>query len=225
MLAEQIDHGTKMQLWEHYIDERKELEMIIDGVFIMASYNHLSSELLIRNAMKQLGTAKDIDILIGGLGMGFTVREACSYPDVKEIDVVEMQPVVVNWNREILSECNGRCLQDDRVRVIVDDFYDYVSAHDKQYHIISMDIDNGPMMLVTASNERVYNLDFFKKIKEIMKPGGIFVIWSCNQDTGLLEQTRQVFDQCYEEEVIEEHNGRKISYFLYFARVGENFEL
>jgi spermidine synthase len=217
LIDEQNDRGARLQLWEHIINGHHEMEMIIDGVFIMASYNHLSSELLIRNAMKHFQTVKDINILVGGLGMGFTVKEACSYPGIEKVDVVEIQPAVVKWNHEHFINFNGGCLNDNRVKIIIDDFYDYVTGTDKRYDLISMDIDNGPMMLVKANNERVYNLGFFERIKEIMKPKGIFVIWSCNEEPGLLEQTRQIFKTCYMEEVIEEHSNRQVPYYLYFA--------
>lgn len=208
LIDEQNDRGARLQLWQNIIDGQRELELIIDGVFIMASYNHLSSELLIRNTMKHFQSQNDIDILVGGLGMGFTVKEACTYPGIKKIDVVEIQPVIVKWNQEHLYNYNGGCLDDNRVEIIIDDFYDYVTGTDKCYDIISMDIDNGPMMLVKADNERVYNLDFFERIKGIVKPGGIFVIWSCNEEPGLLEQTRQVFNDCYMEEVIDNLHDR-----------------
>lgn len=209
LIDEQKDRGARLQLWEHNIKGERELEMVIDGVFIMASYNHLSSELLIRNAMKHFQSSNSIDVLVGGLGMGFTVKEACLYPDIEHVDVVEIQPAIVKWNKEYLYNYNDRCLEDDRVNIIVDDFYDYVTSTNKKYDIVSMDIDNGPMMLVKANNERVYNLSFFEKVKEIMKPGGIFVIWSCNQEPGLLEQTRQVFNKCYMEEVIDNLHDRE----------------
>lgn len=219
LITQQIDRGAQLQLWEHFIDGQIEFEMIINGVFIMASYNHLSSELLVRNPMKYFNNHSNVNILVGGLGMGFTVKEACSFGEVGEIDVVEIQPAIVNWNREYLNEFNGSCLNDSRVNIVIDDFHNYVTKTDKCYDIISMDIDNGPMMLVKMENKRVYNLDFFRRMKEIMKPQGIFVIWSCNSEPELLEQIGLVFDCCYVEEVMEEHHHQTISYFLYFARL------
>lgn len=73
------------------------------------------------------------------------------------------------------------------------------------------------MLLVKEGNSRVYDVSFFKKVKEIMKPGALFVIWSCNHDENLFEKMREFFSDCRVEEVIEEHNNRQVPYYLYFA--------
>ncbi|MGI5920907.1 MAG: hypothetical protein ACOX6I_04150 [Syntrophomonadaceae bacterium] len=217
LIDERNDRGARLQLWEHLINGHREMEMVIDGIFIMASYNHLSSELMIRKALQYIGET-NIDILVGGLGMGFTIQEACSHTNVRSIDVVEIQPAIVEWNHKELRDYNGGCLEDSRVKVIVDDFYDYVTMTKEHYDIIAMDIDNGPMMLVKADNERVYNREFFTRVKAVMKAAGIFVIWSCNPEPELLNTARQVFAECFMEQVVEEHSGRSVPYYLYFAR-------
>lgn len=209
--------GAELQLWENQIEGQKEWEMVINGVFIMASYNHLSSELLIKNALQRMDKREGLDILIGGLGMGYTVKEACRYSGVARIEVVEIEPVVVEWNRLYFQDENAGCLDDARVRVVNGDFHDYVMGTPHVYDIITMDIDNGSMMLVQEGNRRVYNSGFFLKIRDILAPGGVFAVWSCNQDPELEERLGEVFSVCEMDEVIEEHNRRQVPYYLYFA--------
>ncbi|MBO8128418.1 MAG: hypothetical protein H0Z39_04355 [Peptococcaceae bacterium] len=217
LIEEQKHCGSELQLWEHFINGKREYEMIINGVFIMASYNYLSSELLVREAMKRIKSKDYVNILIGGLGMGFTVKEACSFSNVSNIDVVEIEPTIAEWNKSYFSDSNQNCLDDERVNVIIKDFYEYVMNTRNLYDIISMDIDNGPALLVREGNRRVYSTSFFRRVKEIMKPGAVFVIWSGNYDQNLVKQTKEVFLNCDVEEVIEEQNGRKILCYLYFA--------
>lgn len=209
--------GAELQLWENRIEGRKEWEMVINGVFIMASYNHLSSELLVKNAVQRVDKREGLDILIGGLGMGYTVKEACRYPEVVRIEVVELEPVVVEWNRLYFQDENAGCLDDARVRVVNGDFHDYVMVTPHVYDIITMDIDNGPMMLVQEGNRRVYDSGFFRKVREILAPGGVFAVWSCNHDPRLAERLEEEFSVCEMDEVIEEHNRRQVPYYLYFA--------
>ncbi len=217
MVAKENYGGTELQLWENYVNGRWEYEMIINGVFIMASYNAHSSKLLFRRAIERKKPAEDIRVLIGGLGMGFTVKEACSFPGVNGIDVVEIEPVIMEWNRRYFRDYNGNCLNDRRVRVVPGDFYDYVMRAGQPYDIITMDIDNGPAMLVREGNHRVYSPDFFRRIKEILRPGGIFVIWSCTEEPNLAARLRETFTECQVEQVAENHGGRDWPYYLYLA--------
>lgn len=217
-VAECRENGIDFLLRRVPIDDRLEYELTINGVFIMASYNHLSSELLVRSAPKYMDADADLHILIGGLGMGYTVSEACSLESVTKVDVVEKHSIVVDWNREYLSEGNKNCLDDPRVRVILSDFYLYILNTEQKYHLICMDIDNGPMMLVEETNLRVYHREFFQQIKPHLQPGGVFAVWSCNPDPELEEELGNVFTSCTVEEVYEVHQGAEVPYYIYFAR-------
>lgn len=150
--------------------------------------------------------------------MGYTVKEACAHEEVTGIDAVEIEPVIIAWNRSWFKENNHACLEDKRVKVIEDDFFSYVEHCQKTYDLVAMDIDNGPMMLVNDNNARVYRSDFFKQVLNLLGNEGVFAIWSCNHDEALLEEARMVFPDCQAEEVWEEHSGRKVPYYIYFCR-------
>lgn len=216
LLEEKKSGSSELQLWENFIDGKKEFELVINGVFIMATYNGFSSQLLVRNGLEKLIDGRPAKILIGGLGMGYSVKEACLHPNLCRVDVVELEPTVVEWNRKNLLDINEHCLDDPRVCVKIGDFFDYVMHTADQYDLIAMDIDNGPMMLVKESNQRVYGKDFFNRVKDVIKPGGVFAVWSCNHEPGLTNLGNQVFPSCTMETVFEEHNNRRVPYFLYF---------
>ena len=220
LIAEQRNKGSELQLWTNIMDGDLEYELVVNGVFIMATYNRLSSELLVRHGIKGAVPKEKLKVLIGGLGMGFSVREACLFPRVDKIDVVEIEPAIASWNRTYLKDINQKCLSDPRVHVNIADFFQFVMNTSHKYHIICMDIDNGPMMLAKESNHRVYRKSFFQRINDILKPGGVFGVWSCNPDQNLIREGESVFPQCTMETVWEEHQGRQVPYCLYYYRNG-----
>ena len=221
LIAEQRNKGSELQLWKSIMGGNSEYELVVNGVFIMATYNRLSSELLVRNGIKKAVPEEKLKVLIGGLGMGFSVKEAGLFPCVDRIDVVEIEPTIAIWNRAYLKDVNKNCLEDHRVNVNIADFYQFVMNASHKYHIICMDIDNGPMMLAKESNHRVYRKGFFQRIYDILKPGGVFGVWSCNPDQNLIREGECIFPECNMETVWEEHQGRQVPYYLYYYRRGE----
>lgn len=180
----------------------------------MASYNQRSSERLLELPIEKIGSREKLCILIGGLGMGFTVKAACSFPSVATVSVVEIEPVIVEWNNLYFKELHQNSLENKKVHVIIDDFYNYVLKTENKYDIICMDIDNGPMLLTRKRNQRVYQIDFLKRIKKVMKRGGIFSVWLYDIDSDIIGRIGEVFPNYLAEEVIEEYNDRKELYYI-----------
>lgn len=209
----------ELQLFEHWIDGRREYELVSGGVFVMATYNALSSELLVRRAL-EAHEGPSVRLLIGGLGFGYSVGEALSHGNrVAAVDVVELEPAVIEWNRGVLLGVIGAALFDPRVTVIQGDFIEHVARTEKRYDIICMDIDNGPMLLVKQGNAAAYDSPFFGRVAEALLPGGVFGIWSCEADDALLARMRGVFADCREGVVMERHQGRELAYYLYYGTV------
>ena len=218
LAASTKEADNELQLWEHTVDGKTEYEMVINGVFIMATYNFLSSELLVRNTVKDM-IAADKKILIGGLGFGFSLREACRHgKKIKEIYVVEYSPAVIEWNHTYLHDLNGRYLESRKVHVIRDDFISYVMDTEVKFDAICMDIDNGPMLLIHEENSRAYTTGFFSRIKEILNTDGLFSVWSGNKDPQLYDDIVRVFGNCTMEEAIENHFGKDVTYYLYTGK-------
>lgn len=217
-IIKRIEKGNEViQLQKRVVDGEQCIELIINGIFIMASYNALSSKLLVTNSIKKIKKNKDVSVLIGGLGMGYTVNEATTFDQITKIDVVEIKEDIINLNKNLLSEINGNCLFDQRVVTINDDFFNYISTTSRKYDIISMDIDNGPMQLVYKKNNRVYTTIFFKDIKSHLNKDGIFVVWSCNETKTLQATMHKCFGNAELQIIRENHMGTLFDYFLYFS--------
>ncbi len=217
IVFEREDDVWKLLLWEHVINGKREYELLINGVFIMATYNSLSSELLVKNAVDKL-SIRNGSLLIGGLGLGYSVKQGCQHSDkIEKIKVVEFNPHVIECNLSVLQELNGRFLSDSRVELLNDDFIKYIRFTPEKFDIICMDIDNGPMLIVNEGNKDAYATPFFSRVLDVLNEGGVFVIWSCNSDDQLLVDMQKIFPKCHVEEVYEQHNGEAVPYYLYFA--------
>jgi spermidine synthase len=123
-------------------------------------------------------------VLIGGLGLGFTLKAVLekSGPDAV-VEVAELLPAVVEWNRTFLTELNGALLADPRVKVLVEDVGRGLSrAKAAPYDVIVLDIDNGPTAMVQANNAGHYRAQGIQRFFAALKPGGRAAIWSAKPD-------------------------------------------
>ena len=119
-------------------------------------------------------------ILIGGLGMGFTLKRALELVGrPATIEVAELVPVIVEWNRTFLVEHNGPLLDDERTRIYQGDLFDCLanSRNAGTYDAILIDIDDAPDMLITQGNARLYTQDFLKTIRQALTPDGCVTYW------------------------------------------------
>jgi spermidine synthase len=134
-------------------------------------------------------------ILIGGLGFGFTLKRvlALTGPDA-QVDVAELLPEVVSWNREFLKEVNGQLLDDPRVAVHIRDVYEIINrCGEKRYDAILLDVDNGPDPFVQKGNERIYAPPGISKIKQALNPGGRVIFWSAHPDKSFTKSLQSMF--------------------------------
>jgi spermidine synthase len=140
-------------------------------------------------ALGEIGTArlahgKAARVLIGGLGLGFTLRRVLECADVKvTVEVAELLPALVAWNRDHLKTLNGALLDERRVTVRVGDVFDLVcSAAPASYAAILLDIDNGPAAMVQAANARLYDVRGLQMLATALASGGRLVVWSAGPD-------------------------------------------
>jgi spermidine synthase len=153
-----------------------------------------SSELLLGQvgcARLPRGTA--VRLLIGGLGLGFTLKRALEQvgPSAR-VEAVELFPEVVEWNRRFLGPLNGALLEDPRVEVHVEDvFHTLRRAGPLAYDAILLDIDNGPTAMVQRANFRLYDRRGLQIVAAALKPGGRVAIWSAARDAKFEERLRR----------------------------------
>ncbi len=140
-------------------------------------------------SLGEVGTARLVrdrpaTVLIGGLGLGFTLRRVLERTGAEtRVEVAELLPAVVAWNREHLGGLNGRLLDEPRVSVQVEDVFEIVRrAPPGHYAAILLDVDNGPAAMVQAANGRLYEAHGLRLLATALAPGGRLVVWSAGED-------------------------------------------
>ncbi|MEZ4401424.1 MAG: hypothetical protein R3B06_15470 [Kofleriaceae bacterium] len=155
-----------------------EYSIAVDGVELMNSSNHQSEDELGELTSRLIRHRPAPRMLIGGLGLGFTVRAALdALPADAKVDVAEIVPDVVRWNRYLIGNLADRPLFDPRVTVIEGDVAELLARTEAGYDAIVLDVDNGPDGL-TESNAALYLQDGLATIKRALAPDGLLAIWS-----------------------------------------------
>ncbi|MDX2090537.1 MAG: hypothetical protein SFX73_21945 [Kofleriaceae bacterium] len=163
------------------------------GAELMNSRAHASEEHLATLACAGLTDRKDVRVMIGGLGMGFTARAALGVlaPDAR-VEVVELLPEIVAWNRGPLAHLADRPLDDPRVEVIVADVTERIRAAHGAYQAIMLDVDNGPDAFTTPSNAALYGVRGLERARRALTPGGVLGVWSVEDDRAFTGRLRGV---------------------------------
>lgn len=183
-----------------------EFSIRVRGVELMSSRSHHSEDELGRRACAMIRDVAKPRVLIGGLGMGFTLRAALD-SCAGAIDVVELVPEVVRWNRTLLADLAGRPLEDPRVTVIEDDVGRVIDKA-TGYHAIILDVDNGPDELF-ASNAKLYRRNGLVAAFRALVPGGVYAAWSSFESNTFTAWLREVgFDVVVER--IKAHGSRHV---------------
>ena len=144
---------------------------------LMSSRVHHSEEALATMALERAPHCRAL--LIGGLGLGFTLRAALDrLPPRARVVVAELSPQLVAWNRGPLAHLAGRPLEDPRVSVAVGDVYARITAAPAAWDVILLDVDNGPRALCLPGNDRLYGDRGLAACRAALRPGGVLGVWS-----------------------------------------------
>ncbi len=159
---------------------------------LMNSRLHGSEGALAARSWDRIRQQSALRILIGGLGMGYTLAAALekSGPDTR-ITVSELIPAVVRWNREHLGHLTGMPLHDPRVSVIEEDVAITIGRKKSAWHAILLDVDNGPDGLTRKANDRLYSRSGLKASFAALRPGGILAVWSSEVDRAFARRLKQ----------------------------------
>lgn len=150
---------------------------------LMTSWTHASEDALASTACKRLRNASSARVLVGGLGMGFTLAEVLKHVGRgARVEVAELVPAVITWNRGPLADLAGRPLDDPRVTVVESDVAAVIRARPAAWDAILLDVDNGPAALTTESNSRLYSERGLQATLRALRAGGILGIWSSADD-------------------------------------------
>jgi spermidine synthase len=172
-------NGGEMVLYRHGQD----LLIRINGQDLMHSRQHESELELARLGCAHLAGSKAPDILIGGLGMGYTLRQTLDMigPHAR-VTVGELLDSVVDWNRAYFGKLNGQPLGDKRVHVSTGDVVTLISRARKRFHAILLDIDNGPNAMTQASNHFLYTREGIRACQQALQKKGCLAVWSAEPD-------------------------------------------
>jgi spermidine synthase len=165
-------------------------EVIANGTFLMDTRDGRSERALVREAVAGVRGGR---VLIGGLGVGFSLDAALHAPDVAEVVVVELEPAVVDWARTHLRAHGGAGLDDPRVRLLVADLADALETLDGGLDAICLDVDNGPGWLVHERNRRLYTDAGLRRIRDRLRPGGRLAVWAAAPDAEFEGRLRRQF--------------------------------
>ena len=154
-----------------------QFEIVANGVFLMDTRGGGSERLHVSAAAVRMPPPGRM--LIGGLGVGFSLAAALAHPGVGEVHVVERERAVLRWNRGPLAPVNANALFDPRVRTYEADVVDWLAnASACSLDAICLDVDNGPEWLVTPGNAWLYSNDGLRTATRVLSPDGVLTIWS-----------------------------------------------
>jgi len=177
-LAE-IPGGGRLELFRSGDD----YEISFEGEQLMGSWSSRSERALATLTCAELAGVPAPRVLIGGLGMGFTLGAALgALPPDACVTVAELVPGVVDWARGVLAHVHGRSLDDPRVALALGDVHDLIAARAGAFDAILLDVDNGPDGLVTLANERIYSPWGLRSARDALAVGGVLAVWSAYPD-------------------------------------------
>jgi spermidine synthase len=168
-------------------------EIISNGVFLMDTRNGESERLLVQLALRDRRPRSRV--LIGGLGVGFSLAEALRSDLVERATVVEIEPKVIEWNRTWLASFSGSALADPRVEIVNDDLIAWLERDGAPFDAICLDIDNGPAWTVTEANGRLYSDAGLALLRRRLRPGGTLAVWSAARAEGFQTRLQLTFEK------------------------------
>ena len=178
-LAQTPGRGEELRLYQR----DTEYEIKAGDYELMNSHLHGSEDALAELACQRINTHPQARILIGGLGMGFTLRSALDgLGDTAQVVVAELVPEVVRWNRTFLADLAGSPLDDARVIIHEADVAQLIKKARRDYNAILLDVDNGPQGLTTRNNEWLYSAQGLRAAFDALQPKGVLAVWSPGPD-------------------------------------------
>ena len=193
-----------------------EYSIMAGSIELMNSRLSGSEEALATLTQQRLADRPAPRVLIGGLGMGFTLRAAlAAYGPEAEIVVAELVPAVIAWARGPLAALFAGCLDDPRTEVRVGDVASMIGG-EGGWDAILLDVDNGPQGLSRRENDRLYSLTGLANTRRALRPGGLLAVWSSARDDSFTERLKRA-GYAVEEIAVRAHRGRGARHVIWIA--------
>jgi len=212
------NNGGELRL----LQRDREFAIRIAGVQgdLMNSRTHGSEDALGTLACEPFRNKSGAKILIGGLGMGFTLATALqSLGADAEVIVAELVPGVIQWNIELVGNCAGNPLADDRVQIKDADVGVLINQATKAYDSILLDVDNGPEGLTHIQNDNLYSLEGLHAAYSALRPSGILAVWSATPAPKFMSRLRKI-GFSVDERRVRAHQGKGSTHTIWLAQRG-----
>ena len=208
-----VPGGEQLRLYRRGADHM----IVLDRNELMNSRMSGSEEVLALGTIERLRRPAPA-LLIGGYGMGFTLRAALGKLGPRaRVTVAELVPKIIDWARGPMAELTAGCLDDPRVRLVQDDVATLIEAAGGEYDAILLDVDNGPDGLTRAGNDRLYSPRGLEAARGALRPGGILAVWSAAPDTRFARRLIEARFDVDEVAVRARRNGKGPRHVIWFA--------
>ena len=199
------------------------LELRVNGVFVMDSCETSSEVMLARAALARVTRPRSV--VIGGLGLGFTVHEVLCDHRVDRVEVAELEEALVRWFRDGTIPHGRPYLADRRLTLTVADVRQVLGeAAPGSIDLVLLDVDNGPDFLVHEQNAALYEQPFLAVVRDALRPAGVLAVWSSSESLRLERTLRAVFGNCAVEPQAVTLQEREETYWLYSAERNDRDE-
>lgn len=192
------------------------LELRANGVFVMDTAETSSEIELAALALDLVPDPRDV--VVGGLGLGFTLQRVLADPRVELATVVEVEDALIQWMRDGTIPHGAALLADRRVKVVNADIAMAIAEARHTHDLVLLDVDNGPGYLVHDDNEGLYSPAMLGRCRDLLNPGGVLIVWAANRAPDLLARLRDVFGDAEERECPVLLQDRPETYYLYVGR-------
>ena len=212
-----VPGGEELRLFRHGRDH-----MIVLGTHneLMNTRMSGSEEALAVMSCERIAGRKAPRLLIGGYGMGFTLRAALAVlPKDAVATVAELVPQIIDWARGPMAELTAGGLDDSRVELVMADVADVIEDARGSFDAILLDVDNGPDGLVRQANNRLYSMRGLQNARAALRPGGVLAIWSAAKDPAFTRRLRDAGFHTDEVGVRARSNGKGAHHTIWFAQV------
>lgn len=216
----QVPGGEELRLFAH----GRDFMIVLGHNELMSTRMRGSEEALATMTLDRLKGRGDPHLLVGGYGMGFTLRAALALlgPNAR-VTVAELVPEIIAWARGPMAELAAGCLDDPRVRLEMGDVSEAILLAPEPLDAILLDVDNGPDGLVRADNNRIYSKAGLHNARKALAPGGVLAVWSAFPDPKFRRRLEEVGFAVEEVEVRARYDangkGKGPRHVIWFARV------
>jgi spermidine synthase len=211
----QVPGGDELRLFRRGAD----FMIVLDRNELMNSRMSGSEEALATMSIERIAERKAPQVLIGGYGMGFTLRAALAIlPADAQVVVAELVPQIIDWARGPMAELAAGCLDDPRVDVMIGDVGVEIGRTRTGYDAILLDVDNGPDGLTRLGNDRLYSMRGLQAARAALAPGGVLAVWSAAPDKAFARRLDEAGFAVEEITVRARSNGKGAKHVIWFAR-------